>query len=119
MKALFDTNILIDYLNAVKAAKAEIERPAERFISIITWMEVLAGAHDEGGGRQPAVGQVGGRRHDQLDGRAAAVVDLRHEQLLHRPRRRRRRRGHQEAEEDEGGAACRPTGASAHKREGT
>ena len=47
MKALFDTNILIDYLNAVKAAKAEIERPAERFISIITWMEVLAGAHDE------------------------------------------------------------------------
>lgn len=44
MKALFDTNILIDYLNGVEAAKTEIERPAERLVSVITWMEVLAGA---------------------------------------------------------------------------
>lgn len=47
MKALFDTNILIDYLNGVAAAKTEIDRPAERLISVITWMEVLAGARDE------------------------------------------------------------------------
>ena len=47
MKALFDTNILIDYLNGVEAAKVEIERPADRLVSIITWMEVLAGARDE------------------------------------------------------------------------
>jgi predicted nucleic acid-binding protein len=47
MKALFDTNILIDYLNGVEAARAEIERPAERLVSIITWMEVLAGARDD------------------------------------------------------------------------
>ena len=46
MKALFDTCILIDYLNGVEGARAEIERPAERLISIVTWMEVLAGAHD-------------------------------------------------------------------------
>lgn len=46
MKVLFDTNILIDYLNGIEAAKTEIERASERFISIVTWMEVLAGAHD-------------------------------------------------------------------------
>jgi predicted nucleic acid-binding protein len=47
MKALFDTNILIDYLNGVDAAKTEIERHAERLISSVTWMEVLAGAREE------------------------------------------------------------------------
>jgi predicted nucleic acid-binding protein len=47
MKALFDTNILIDYLNGVEAARAEIERSGPRYISIVTWMEVLAGARDE------------------------------------------------------------------------
>ena len=47
MKALFDTNILIDSLNGVEAARTEIERPAERLVSVVTWMEVLAGAHDE------------------------------------------------------------------------
>ena len=47
MKLLFDTNILIDYLNGVDAAREEIERTRERCISIITWMELLAGAHDD------------------------------------------------------------------------
>ena len=47
MKALYDTNILIDYLNGVDAARAELDRPVERLVSIITWMEVLAGARDE------------------------------------------------------------------------
>jgi predicted nucleic acid-binding protein len=46
VKALFDTNILIDYLNGVEAARAEIERTRDRCISIVTLMEVLAGAHD-------------------------------------------------------------------------
>lgn len=44
---LFDTNILIDYLNGVEAARTEIDRSEERLVSIITWMEVLAGARDE------------------------------------------------------------------------
>ena len=47
MKVLFDTNILIDYLNGIPASKREIERHRERLVSIVTWMEVLAGAHDE------------------------------------------------------------------------
>ncbi len=44
VKALFDTNILIDYLNAVPEARAELERYDDRAISIITWMEVMVGA---------------------------------------------------------------------------
>jgi hypothetical protein len=46
MKAVFDTNILVDYLNGVSAANHEIERYEEIAISIVTWMEVLAGADD-------------------------------------------------------------------------
>ena len=42
--ALFDTNILIDYLNAVPQARTEIKRFEDRAVSIITWMEVMIGA---------------------------------------------------------------------------
>lgn len=42
--ALFDTNILIDHLNAIPQAREEIERFDSRAISIITWMEVMVGA---------------------------------------------------------------------------
>jgi predicted nucleic acid-binding protein len=44
VKALFDTNILIDYLNAVPEARAELGRFSEKAISIVTWMEVMVGA---------------------------------------------------------------------------
>jgi hypothetical protein len=47
MKALFDTNILIDYLNGIEAAKAEIERYPHIAISMITWMEVMVGTKPE------------------------------------------------------------------------
>ena len=47
MRLLFDTNILIDYLNGVEPAMQEVERSRDRCISIITWMELLAGAHDD------------------------------------------------------------------------
>jgi hypothetical protein len=47
VKALFDTNILIDYLNAVPEARDELLRYDQRAISIITWMEVLIGAPPE------------------------------------------------------------------------
>lgn len=42
--ALFDTNILIDYLNGIDLAKAEINRYSDKAISVVTWMEVLVGA---------------------------------------------------------------------------
>jgi predicted nucleic acid-binding protein len=44
VKALFDTNILVDYLNAVPKARAELQRYPEKAISIISWMEVMVGA---------------------------------------------------------------------------
>ena len=44
VKALFDTNILIDYLNGVPDAATEIGRYRDKAISLITWMEVMAGA---------------------------------------------------------------------------
>ncbi len=44
VRALFDTNVLVDYLNAVPQARAELQRYTEKAISIITWMEVMIGA---------------------------------------------------------------------------
>ena len=48
MKALFDTNILIDYLNGKDEAAKALAKCSERFISRITWMEVLAGVPADG-----------------------------------------------------------------------
>ena len=44
VKALFDTNIVIDYLNAVAQARDEFARYKDKAISIITWIEVMVGA---------------------------------------------------------------------------
>ncbi|AOK43202.1 type II toxin-antitoxin system VapC family toxin [Burkholderia vietnamiensis] len=44
VNALFDTNILIDYLGGVEAARDELARYESRAISVVTWMEVLVGA---------------------------------------------------------------------------
>lgn len=43
IKVLFDTNVLIDYLSGVEAARTEIDRYSNRGISVITWMEVMVG----------------------------------------------------------------------------
>ena len=45
-KILFDTCILIDYLNGTPQARTELERHDDRAISIITWMEVMAGTSE-------------------------------------------------------------------------
>ena len=47
VKALFDTNILADYLSGNELARQELGRYAYRAISIITSMEVLVGASPE------------------------------------------------------------------------
>jgi hypothetical protein len=44
VKALFDTNILIDFLRGVPAARDELNRYDDKAISVVTWMEVMAGA---------------------------------------------------------------------------
>jgi predicted nucleic acid-binding protein len=47
VNVLFDTNILIDYLSGLEEAREEIERYADRAISLISWMEVMVGAGDQ------------------------------------------------------------------------
>ncbi|MFP3035112.1 MAG: PIN domain-containing protein [Candidatus Tisiphia sp.] len=44
MKALFDTNILIDYLRGIEDARAELSEYRDPQISIITKIEILVGA---------------------------------------------------------------------------
>ena len=47
VSALFDTNILIDYLNGVEQAKTELDKYSDKAVSVITWMEVMVGATPE------------------------------------------------------------------------
>ncbi|NKI70649.1 PIN domain-containing protein [Collimonas pratensis] len=47
VSALFDTNILIDYLNGIEQARAELDRFSDKAISLVTWMEVMVGATPE------------------------------------------------------------------------
>ena len=47
MKAVFDTNILIDYLHGIEAAKTELARFSVRQISIITFIEVMVGSQNK------------------------------------------------------------------------
>jgi predicted nucleic acid-binding protein len=47
VKAVFDTNILIDFLNGHEPARQEVRRYSEKGISSITWMEVMAGTTDK------------------------------------------------------------------------
>jgi predicted nucleic acid-binding protein len=44
VRALLDTSILIDHLNAVPAARDELGRCTAKAISIVTWMKVMVGA---------------------------------------------------------------------------
>lgn len=44
MRAIIDSDVLIDYLQGLDKAKREIERYSRREISIISWMEIMAGA---------------------------------------------------------------------------
>ena len=47
VKALFDTNILIDYLNGIKFAEKELSLYENKAISVITWMEVMVGTNEK------------------------------------------------------------------------
>lgn len=44
VRVVFDTNILIDYLKGIAAAKTELALFSTRCISRLSWMEVLIGA---------------------------------------------------------------------------
>jgi predicted nucleic acid-binding protein len=44
MRALIDSDVLIDYLQGVERARVELGRYGRREISIISWMEIMTGA---------------------------------------------------------------------------
>lgn len=44
MRAIIDSDVLIDYLQGSEKAKREIERYDQPEISIISWMEIMTGA---------------------------------------------------------------------------
>jgi predicted nucleic acid-binding protein len=46
VKPVLDTNILIDYLGGVAAAREEVGRFPGAYISTIAWIEVMAGTKD-------------------------------------------------------------------------
>jgi predicted nucleic acid-binding protein len=47
LNALIDTDVLLDFLDGYPAAAREIGRYRECCVSIISWMELLAGARTE------------------------------------------------------------------------
>lgn len=47
MKAVLDTNILIDYLKGIEEARQELSRYSRILVSLITRIELLVGARDE------------------------------------------------------------------------
>lgn len=47
MKAVFDTNILIDYLKGIEQASEELSRYKSKLISVISYIEVLVGAENK------------------------------------------------------------------------
>jgi len=46
VRALLDTNVLVDYLNGVEAARTELALHRKPLISLVTWMEILVGARN-------------------------------------------------------------------------
>lgn len=44
MSALFDTSLLLDYLNGVPQAESVCEQYSHRAITVLTWAEVMAAA---------------------------------------------------------------------------
>lgn len=46
-EAVFDTNILIDYLVGREEAQREFERYTRRAVSVVTWMELQIGSSNE------------------------------------------------------------------------
>lgn len=53
-EAVFDSNIVIDALRDVRPAQSELLRYSQRFISRLTWIEVMVGAFPDDGTRAEA-----------------------------------------------------------------
>lgn len=85
MRAVFDTNILVDYLNGRPEAREELRLYKALAISIITWMEVLVGVQSP---EEDAKVRVFLRRFERLglgEEIAAEAIELRRQHRLNLP----------------------------------
>lgn len=84
VSVLFDTNILIDYLNGVEKARVELSKYTDKAISPITWMEVMVGATTET--EDELKGFLASFTSLPVDGRvASAAVELRKKHGINLP----------------------------------
>lgn len=72
--ASFDSNILIDALNDIGRAQIELERTDERWISRVTWIEVMSKVDDNAIG--PTRSLLSAFKIDELDAEIAARAAL-------------------------------------------
>lgn len=47
MKAVIDSDVLIDYLQGNRQAKAELDQYDDLLYSVVSWMEIMCGADDD------------------------------------------------------------------------
>lgn len=80
-EAVFDTNILIDALRGISAAQTELARYTQRYVSRMSWIEVMVGALPDDATR--AEGYLGHFRVIELSEEIA-----RHAAILRSQRRR-------------------------------
>jgi len=85
MKAVVDTNILVDYLNGAKKAKQELDSFDELYISLITWMEILVGAEE--GDQESEIREFlrRFRVHPVDEGIAERAVEIRRKEKMRLP----------------------------------
>ena len=85
MNAVVDTNILIDYLNGSSKAKHELEAFEIIYISLISWMEVLAGAAE--GDEESAIREFlrRFRVHPVDEGVAERAIEIRRKNKMRLP----------------------------------
>lgn len=84
MKALLDTNILIEYLNGVEHASQEIALYKAPLISPITWMEVMSGVQPDEESRVRTF--LAHFTQVPIDAKVAEItVSIRHERRIRLP----------------------------------
>ncbi len=85
MNAVFDTNVLIDYLNGSREAKDELESFDTLYISVVSWMEILVGVAD--GDEESEIREFLRRFHVYPvdEGVAERAVDLRRKNKIRLP----------------------------------
>jgi predicted nucleic acid-binding protein len=84
-KAVFDSDVLIDYLQGIPAAREEMERYDLLLYSVISFMELLAGARTDEERRAAEALLASLRRVDLTESIARRAVDLRQSLRLKLP----------------------------------